>query len=174
MNQETKEHPLINRLYRCIEPLDRAQLAALRNGFYPARQWDALRIVLPYVKAYEEDDALLLGALFGLHPQRGDLSVAKAMRRIWEGTGRDSIESRFNTLIAADREDLNPHLRHAVSLIASYEQPLKLDWHKLFEDLRYWSSPYTQRKWARDFWGIDTKKVEDNAPASSLPDEVMT
>ena len=62
------------------------------------------------------------------------------------------MEARFVALLNAHPEDLDDHLRHAVSLLKANEQPL--DWFRLLEDLLQWDHPdgHVQLKWARDFY----------------------
>jgi len=173
MTEDDKTHPLIEHLYDLARRDDRAALAALRAGLRPGREWEALRIVLPHVRAKEpwirraEDDALLLGGLFALHPERGTLSVPRAMALVKEDTQSESIEHRFTAMLAASREDLPQHLRHAITLIASRDRPLRIDWDLLRSDLRFWSSERTRRRWAREFWTPAPADAKAADPAST-------
>jgi CRISPR system Cascade subunit CasB len=62
------------------------------------------------------------------------------------------MEARFVALLNAHPDDLDDHLRHAVSLLKAYERPL--DWFRLFDDLLRWDHPdgHVQLRWARDFY----------------------
>lgn len=62
------------------------------------------------------------------------------------------MEARFVALLNAHPDDLDDHLRHAVSLLKTHEQPL--DWFRLLEDLLQWDHPdgHVQLRWARDFY----------------------
>jgi len=76
----------------------------------------------------------------------------------------DSMEARFVALLNAHADDLDGHLRHAVSLLKANEQ--RLDWFQLFQDLLQWDHPdgHVQLRWARDFYKTDsdsTTKEED-------------
>ncbi len=177
--------PLIDYLVSLAEREDRAALAALRSSLREGHDLDGLRIVLPFVRGASparlkraEDDALLLGALFALHPEQGALTLAEALARVWRETGSDSVEGRFRALLSADREQLAPHLRHAISLVAS--KHLAIDWADLYRAIKYWDradepgaprSP--RRRWASDFW---TSEDGAGAPSDSAttPDHEAT
>ena len=78
----------------------------------------------------------------------------------------DSMEARFVALLNADTDDLDDHLRHAISLLKANKPPEPLDWFQLFQDLLQWDHPegYIQLRWARDFYKTDsnsTAKEED-------------
>jgi CRISPR type I-E-associated protein CasB/Cse2 len=110
----------------------------------------------------DEDVALLLEGLFGLHPESGARTLAEALRLAADESG--SIELRFRALLGASRTDLPVHLRHLVSLVAGKGHAI--DWRDLHAALRAWShdDERAQRAWARDFW----------APAAADHDETQT
>jgi CRISPR type I-E-associated protein CasB/Cse2 len=151
------EHPLVRHLIKVAEEGDRATLAALRSSLREGNDLIALRVVLPFLKARasrkEEDAAVLLAGLFALHPESGQLSLAAALHRVWRDTGSESVEGRFRALLGAGGSDLAPHLRHAVSLVAS--KGVSLDWNDLYRTIRHWDDDddWVRRRWARDFWG---------------------
>lgn len=153
--EEPRPDPLVDHLATLASREDRGALAALRSYFRGEGPWDALRVVLPFVggrpefRKRREDDALLLGALFALHPVSGSHSLARALRRVMHTRDSGSIEARFNALIASSREDLPNHLRHAITLIAA--DKIGIDWAGLHRDLRW--TDHVRRRWARDFWG---------------------
>jgi CRISPR system Cascade subunit CasB len=168
-----KKHALVHALERLARDDDRAELARLRASWRPGRELEALAFVLPFVaparddlgaptveagsrqwQVRREDDALLLAGLFAIHPESGPLSLAKALRRVWQDTGSDSIEGRFRALLSADRTELGTHLRNAVSLAAS--KTLAIDWDDLYRVIKYWDGDdprwSVRRRWAREFW----------------------
>jgi len=164
MTENTKQHRLIRHLYELAERDDRASLAALRDGLRPDRSWAALRIVVPRVQSrFAEDDALLIGALFGLYPEKGSTSLASALRRVLDRTQSESIERRFEAMLGASKADLPDHLRHAVALIRGSAPPIGLDWGRLYADLRRWT-PMTRRRWAREFWTSSRTETDDSSP----------
>jgi len=74
-----------------------------------------------------------------------------------------SLEKRFTALLSSRSEDLPDRLRHAVSLLKSYD--VTIDWVQLLEDLLSWrhgeravrlhrKGISTQRKWAQSFWRL--------------------
>lgn len=163
---EQNSTPLVTHLLNLAEREDRGALAALRGALRPGKELDALRIVGPFLRTQgrdgqplsasarrrDEDDAMLLASLFALNPQRGSLSLASALLAVWRDSGSDSVEGRFRALLSASRGDLTPHLRHAVSLVAS--KGLSLDWDDLYRTLQRWDheDERARRAWARDFW----------------------
>jgi CRISPR system Cascade subunit CasB len=81
----------------------------------------------------------------------------------------EAVERRFVALLNAHPEDLDKHLRHAVSLLKAHEIPV--DWLRLLGDLRGWGNPerYVQRNWARAFWG--GRQDADTTEAQAGPSE---
>ena len=135
---------------------DRGALADLRSGLgrEPGDMARVHKHVVPYLpeKNYEDRWYYLAATLFGAYPEhRSGRSLGGAFAPLRAKS--DSMESRFVALLNADAEDLGDHLRHAVSLLKSNEQPL--DWFRFFEDLLQWEHPdrHVQLRWARDFYG---------------------
>ena len=147
---------LVDRLEELAARQDRAALARLRATLQEDRKLEGLAIVLPFVASRDlspdraEDDALLVAGLFALHPESGSTKLPTALRLLSQTS--DSVELRFRALLAAERVDLGPHLRHAVGLVASHGSAL--DWRDLHRTLRFWdhSSNRSRRAWARAFW----------------------
>jgi CRISPR system Cascade subunit CasB len=148
--------PLVDRLEELAARQDRAALARLRASLQQDRKFEGLAIVLPFVARHKaspdqsEDDALLVAGLFALYPESGHTKLPTALRLLSQTS--DSVELRFRALLAADRVDLGPHLRHAVGLVAS--QASALDWRDLHRTVRFWDHPSnsSRRAWARAFW----------------------
>jgi CRISPR system Cascade subunit CasB len=78
------------------------------------------------------------------------------------------VERRVIGLLAAHREELPTHLRHAISLLRTHSVPV--DWIRLLADLPRWDHPdrIVQRRWARDFWRIDATSEPEGAIPSDL------
>lgn len=134
---------------------DRGALADLRTGLgrEPGEMSRVHKHVVPYLpeKSYNDRWYYVIAALFGAFPQhRQGYSLGAAFRLLRQKS--DSMEARFVALLNAHPDDLDDHLRHAVSLLKANEQPL--DWFRLFEDLLQWHHPegYVQLRWARDFY----------------------
>jgi len=114
--------------------------------------------VVPYLptKSYDDRWYYAIATLFGAFPQhRKGPSLGAAFRPLAfppKEPKKDSMEARFIALLNAHPDDLDGHLRHAVSLLKANEQAL--DWFRLFDDLLQWDHPdgYVQLKWARDFY----------------------
>ncbi len=155
-----------DRLKELAEDDDRAALASLRRSLDGETQSfaGAARVVARFLprelKPWEEDDSYLLAALFALAPSTSGVRLAEALRQVANATGSGSIELRFTALLAASREDLPTHLRHAVTLTRG--AGINLDWAALLRDVLRWSAPLglTQKNWAREFWA--TNAVEDS------------
>jgi len=175
--QGAKQHPLVVYLQSLVEQEGRATLAALRGSLREGHELEGLRVVLPFLGPDAgrgaEDDAVLLAGLFALYPESSSLSLAEALRRVWRPTSgepaRESVEKRFQALLAANRTDLPVHLRHAVSLVAATE--LGIDWNDLYRAIRYWGheDDFVRRRCARSFWGSSAQDagVPDPEPATT-------
>ena len=134
---------------------DRGALADLRSGLgkEPGEMARVHKHVVPYMpeKTYNDRWYYVTATLFGSFPQHlSGRSFGAAFRPLREKS--DSMEARFVALLNAHPDDLDDHLRHAVSLLKSNEQPL--DWFRLLEDLIQWDHPdgHVQLSWARDFY----------------------
>lgn len=152
---------------------DRGALADLRSGLgkEPGQMARVHKHVVPYLPAHRYHDRwyYVLATLFGSFPkQRNGYSLGKAFKPLRQKS--DSMEARFVALLNSHPDDLDDHLRHAVSLLKSNEQPL--DWFKLLEDLIQWDHPegHVQLTWARDFYaggGQPSGATQDQQPASN-------
>lgn len=150
---------------------DRATMAALRCGL---RHSDGVAIemmpfVAPLLPAKEAPDGkdkhfFQVAALFALHPQNGAQSFAAAFRNLAEG-GSDSIEKRFQLLLACRADELFGPLFQCVSLLKSDSLPF--NWKRLLDDLYWsdWDSPgrEVQLKWAREFY----RKAHPTTPSTA-------
>lgn len=138
---------------------DRGALADLRSGLgkEPSVMARVHKHVAPYLpeKSYNDRWYYVTATLFGAFPQHGKgRSLGAAFRPLKRES--DSMEARFVALLNAHPDDLDDHLRHAVSLLKTNGQPL--DWFQLFEDLLQWDHPdgHVQLRWARDFYKSNT------------------
>ena len=137
---------------------DRATMAALRCGL---RHTDGVAVemmpfVAPFLPAREsarDRYFFQVAALFSLHPQNGAQSFAAAFRSLSDN-GSDSVEKRFQLLLACRADELFGPLFQCVSLLKSDNLPF--NWKRLLDDLYYldWDSPTreVQLKWAREFY----------------------
>ena len=142
-------------------------MAILRRGANrrPETTFEMFPLVVPWIPKhrYAENGALLVAALFALHPQSGgNGTLGKAFAHIPENN--ESTKQRFNALLNCHRDDLSYHLRQAVSLLRSREVPV--DWRRLLRDVLGWEheSRYVQRDWAREFWLTVNRASEDEKP----------
>lgn len=143
----------------------RAGLAALRAGL---RSDDGIAIeMMPHVAPYldEREQAsdrwfFAVAALFALHPldTTERLSLGNSFGRLRQNS--DSIEKRFQLLIASDEEDLFARLKQVISLLKA--QGVPVNWYTLLSDLTIndWDDPERtlQLRWARDFYRSDSNR----------------
>lgn len=167
---------------------DRAALAALRRslGRSPGEVAETFPYVIPWCSHLPErrqDDYFLVAALFALHqgltspnPSAPSLlhnNFGASYRLVAERSGSASIEKRFLSALGASREELDNHLRHAISLMRA--NSVGVDWLQLLNDLRGWEHPdrYVQRHWAQGYWQKEATPAttppaaSPNSPATS-------
>ena len=178
MSLDERQKTFIGHLLRLADEgeEDRGALADLRSGLgkEPGLMGRVHRHVVPYLPKESYDDRwyYLIATLFGAFPQhRPGPTLGAAFGPLRQKS--DSMEARFVALLNAHPDDLDDHLRHAVSLLRANEQPL--DWFRLFDDLLKWDCPdgHVQLKWARDFYRTSAEQSERqaDAPASDIPSE---
>ncbi|MCC7228988.1 MAG: type I-E CRISPR-associated protein Cse2/CasB [Fimbriimonadaceae bacterium] len=149
---------------------DRGALADLRSGIgkEPGDMARVHKHVVPYLPERDYTDRwyYVTATLFGTFPKysRG-YSLGAAFRQLKQKS--DSMEARFVALLNAHPDDIDDHLRHAVSLLKSNEQPL--DWFRLLDDLLQWDHPegHVQLKWARDFYKSAAEQPDSLTDANS-------
>lgn len=160
---------------------DRAALAALRRGLgkTPGEAAEMFPYVIPWcgedMSEYRQNDFFLVAALFALHqgttapyPTITDArrnSLGGSFRLLKTKTERGSIEKRFVALLNASRDELDEHLRYAVSLLKAHN--VGIDWAQLLHDLSDWnrSSRLVQRRWAYGFWYTEYSNQPATPPA---------
>lgn len=146
---------------------DRGALAELRSGLgkEPGEMARVHRHVVPYLPEERYDDRwyYVTATLFGAFPKhhKGS-SLGAAFRPLRQKS--DSTEARFVALLNAHSDDLDDHLRHAISLLKANERPRPLDWFQFLEDLLQWDHPegHVQLRWARDFYSTAGNDTNDN------------
>lgn len=141
---------------------DRGALADLRSGLgkEPGEMARVHKHVVDYLPEKNGDDRwyYLTATLFGWFPEhRQRCSLGMAFGVLKEKSR--SMESRFVALLNAHPDDLDDHLRQAVSLLKANEEPI--DWYWLFEDLLSWdhSEKRVQLRWAREFYRSNAGKA---------------
>lgn len=175
------DHParFLASLKKLADEEERGALAALRRGLGkdPGAAPEMFPYVVPWVPAdargWREHAYYLVAALFATHPADwiGDGTTNHNLGASWawlaREAGGDGPERRFIALLAADREDLPAHLRHAVSLLRTHDIPI--DWTQLLRDLLAWDheSRYVQQSWARAFWGLTVASASSVEPATT-------
>ena len=159
---------------------DRAALAGLRRGLgkEDAPPAALLREVVPLLPAgrmarRSRQVAFLVAPLFAAHPLswtgegdgRWQRNFGASMRRLAQGTESAGPERRFMALLDADPDDLGPHLRHLVALLAHAERAIPVDWRQLTWDLLGWerADREVQRRWADAFWAARAEAAGEAA-----------
>ena len=143
----------------------RKRLAAMRRWLAPSlhSQIEAAQAIQPRLFTNDgnarEGSAYLIGALFALHDVAGGMgNLGDHFRELCE-EGKDpppNVERRFMSLLAAEGDEFDAALRHAVTLLKSKGVPVA--WHQLMRDVQAWKSgkPKAQdnvRKWwSKRFW----------------------
>lgn len=151
---DTKKQPFVNFLESHAD--DRAMLAALRRGLgaEPGDVPEMFPYVVPFVRAWNEDNIYLIASLFGLHPASSSSgNMGDHMRTHAREAGDDeATERRFVQLLRMRRDTLEPRLRQQVGILKSKDIPV--NWHQLMRDIGHWDHPkrFVQRQWAGAFW----------------------
>lgn len=150
----------------------RGTLAMLRRGLgkEPGEDANVMRHVVPWLPAdagpWSGRPFFTIASLFALHPQAGGTGdMGSHFRQVQKGKqSAEAVERRFTALLSAHEDELEWHLRQAVSLCKANHVPV--NWHGLFRDVRGWSHPnrWVQRNWARSFWG----RTQDEDTAQEL------
>jgi CRISPR system Cascade subunit CasB len=152
----------VRQLHRLREADDRAALAHLRRGLGKplgaSAQRDAIlfRCLGPETTKVERA-ASLIASLFGSHSAGGGRGgMGTAFARLKFAGNSEGVGKRLMALLNADREDLDNHLRHAVSLLKSHDIPI--DWRRLLNDILRWDKDErpVQREWSRQFWTAES------------------
>lgn len=181
---------LVRHLESLHECKDRADLAILRRslGKPPGASPDVFRIIGQFLpeSVRAEEDCFLVAALFAKHPviwkpaddearHARNFGASMHKLKLKRQGGSEGVERRFSALLAAAREELGDHLRHAISLLAADE--VAVDWLQLLDDLGWWhlEDRPVQRRWARAFWrsveNTEGVQMEENPAESQEGDE---
>lgn len=168
--KENHESPFVKSLEKLAFDNNRAALAKLRRGLGKKEGTaEMYRYVVPFLdpeKKSGTEQFFLIASLFALHPKptRG-VSMGKVFRAMAEKSA--SVEKRFEQLLSVDVDDLDGHLRQAVSLAKS--KGVSIDFHQLLYDVKGWDHPdrYVQLRWALDFWGYEKETTETNNETES-------
>ena len=130
-----------------------------------------------HLSEHRQDDYFLVAALFALHqgttgPNSTSADALRnnfgaSFRLVADRSGSSSIEKRFLAVLSASREELDDHLRHAISLMRANN--VGIDWAQLLRDLAGWNSPsrFVQRHWAQGYWHMQTAQQTAGASSSS-------
>lgn len=171
--QETKDSdvwrdPFVTWLEELRESDDgnaRKRLAAMKRWLAPSlhSQIEAAQAIQPRLSIADgnarEGAAFLIGALFALHDAPGGTGNLGDHFRALCQPGEDpppSVERRFMSLLAAQGDEFDTALHHAVTLLKS--GGVSVNWHQLMSDAQAWKTgkPEAQdrvrRWWSKQFW----------------------
>lgn len=168
-NFKVPQTPFIEYLKNLNDSEQRGAIAALRRGFQYelGKCVDMYPYVIPWLKnkkgRWNKNMHYLIASLFAYHPSSGNSgNMGDVFRKIFLSQGESkSIEQRFITLLRCNPEDLDFHMRQAISLAKSANIPI--DWHRLFYDLKRWpyeSSFPPYENWAQSFWKKEKNEKE--------------
>jgi CRISPR type I-E-associated protein CasB/Cse2 len=194
----TREQAFAAFLERLNKKQDRGALADLRRGLGkpPGQAAEMHRYIVPWLSASEatpyvtwrEEVYYLVASLFALYPEStwppgqdpgyqrnlgasfAQLEQTSNQGRQEDGKQTSPVERRFVALLNCHADNLQDHLRHAISLMKSTKPPIPVDWAVLLSDLVWWDSDSrrVQRQWARAFWGrIPSTETESDDPTEA-------
>lgn len=166
MSEQKQKHRLIEYLERIASEIskDTGTLANLRRALQDPVL--AYPYVLPYLSEgeaeYHLDTCCLLASLFAMHQLSTPKGNMGSHMRIAAGNDTAATEHRFVALLRAHPDDLQTHLRHAISFLKSEEQ--SVNWQQLLRDLKNWNHEdgFVQKEWARGFWGSRADEPQEN------------
>jgi CRISPR type I-E-associated protein CasB/Cse2 len=174
--------PLIERLkeLKADEKRGPGAMATLRRALSEdqsdiLRAYNYIGYLLPK-DIQQQDDYLLVAALFGMHPLWEETEknwnnlgthLGELRRRKQQANeSTDSLDKRFSSLVAASREELPYHLRAAIRFLEDAAIPVH--WEQLLWDVLNWeredanpAKPTVQRRWANAYW--QTSRNESNS-----------
>ncbi len=166
-NFSVPQSPFIDYLINLKENEQRGALAALRRGLQHelGKCVEMYPYMIPWLKnvkgRWNKNMHYLIASLFAYHPSSGNSgNMGDVFHQIFLNQGKSkSIEQRFITLLRCNPEDLDFHMRQAISLAKSANIPI--DWQRLFYDLKRWpyeSSFPPYESWAQSFWKEEENK----------------
>lgn len=155
---DEKENKFIGYLLNLAERTDtRGVLADLRSGMTTdnGESPKMHKHIVPYLEekiSRNDKWFYMIAAVFALHQNYLEkVSVGKAYQLL-SVTGSDSIEKRFQAMLACREEDLFLHLKQAFRLFKT--KNIGIDYFRLIKDLKNWDHPdrWVQKRWARDYY----------------------
>ncbi len=180
---------------------DRAAMATLRRGLgletekvnrLPMARYiyGVMQVPSHGITPREEEAAFVIASLFAAYV-RNDQPLKAHLARwgdmgdhffvLWNGQAKDSpqrqsIERRFDLLLATHPEELALQLRKTLSFFRSQsEQVIPIQWARLLHDFIHWGEEMEQGehqepvryRWAKSFWG----RVGASSKGSQSQDE---
>jgi CRISPR system Cascade subunit CasB len=198
--QTSREAAFVKHLVSLHENENRAALAVLRRGLgkplgSSAEVWRYVATWTRNLPNWRADCYYLVASLFALHPdsvwpeselhrRRRPPNLGDSFKRLEDqqhrgqpataDKGQDHaspMERRFVALLNCHWDDLDKHLRQAVSLLKSKEVPV--NWAQLLRDIQGWDHDDhpVQRRWARAFWGSSTQDTGQGIPLTGQAPE---
>lgn len=187
-NTEPASDP-IDHFIRRLETLDTGGRARLKRNagrtLNEARDvYQVFFSILPFsVQERHHDDYFLIATLYAVgtrrenpRPANPPRSFGASLRRVRQQIQGDSddrqisLDKRVETLLDADREQLDFRLRQMVSLLVAHE--VAVDWRRLLRDVRAWDHEdhFVQMTWARDYFAAAaaTNESIDSTTVSSV------
>jgi CRISPR system Cascade subunit CasB len=177
----------IDRFIRRLEALDTGGRARLKRNagrtFNEARDvYQVFFSILPFnVPEWQQSDYFLIATLYAVgtrrenpRPANPPRSFGASLRRVRQQIQGDnddrqiSLDKRVETLLDADREQLDFRLRQMVSLLVAHE--VAVDWRQLLRDVLAWDREgrySVQMTWARHYFAAAAANESLDSPIVS-------
>lgn len=187
MSSTTPSSDPINYFIRRLEILDTGGRARLKRN--AGRTLNEARdvyqvffsILPPEVPERDHNDYFLVATLYAAgtrrenprpaNPPRSFGASLRRVRRQIQSESDDrqiSLDKRFETLLDADREQLDFRLRQMVSLLVAHE--VAVDWRQLLHDVLAWTHEGRQSvqiTWARHYFAAAATKASGDSTTDS-------
>lgn len=152
---------LVTRLEKWHQQQDRGVLARLRRGLSETTRQEAWTVLGTYFGPIAIGNPVYetVAGCFALYPFATTPSIGNFGETMREVMGdkmgkQDETHTRFRRLLAcASQDEICQHARHAVRLAKSHQQPVPINYRKLFQDLWWWNE-WRKVEWAKAYWAV--------------------
>lgn len=118
--------------------------------------------LLPHgVSEAQEEIYFLLATLYPMAESGGSGNFGSSLRcaRNRDPKNHKGLDRRVEILLDSDTTQLPFRLRQAVRFLKSNDVPV--NWQKLLRDLTRWRWHYTQKEWARAYFGLPQTPADE-------------
>lgn len=131
--------------------------------------------LLPYgLSTAQEEIFFLLATLYPLGDEGGTGNFGASLRLARDPKNPKGLDRRVEILLDSDKTQLPFRLRQAVRLLKS--KHIAINWQQLLVDLKRWNytSRIVQKQWARTYFGLAQKLVDENDSTLSESEFVIS